>query len=393
MQKDSELRNQLKAVRTRLGLSQAELAQAAGIARQTVGGIEAGTYALSMVVALRLARALGCAVEELFWLEGDLPTIEADVLGGGLPRPTDAANDGERASVRVALATVGGRWIATPLVGAQAYRGEMVPADGIAEGMPAPATGRLTVRLLDAPDALESTLLLAGCTPALSLLARAAERRHPGLRVHWTYANSSDALAHLARGDVHLAGVHFSDANAGNADDHTNAAFVRATLSPDVPAVLVHLGVWEEGFVVAPGNPKGIHTAADLIRPDIILINREPGAAARLLLDTLLQRENIPAATVTGYDTLAPGGHFEVAQTIRAGRADVGITTRATAAACGLDFLPLQSVRYDLALRRESLQLPAIGQLLGTLQHRWVLSQLAIVAGYDTARTGEIVEV
>ena len=72
MTKDEKaLRNRLKEVRTRLGKSQQELAQAAGIARQTIGGIEAGTYSVSMAVALKIARALGCRVEELFWLEDE----------------------------------------------------------------------------------------------------------------------------------------------------------------------------------------------------------------------------------------------------------------------------------------------------------------------------------
>src|SRR5690554_6945123 len=44
------------------------------------------------------------------------------------------------------------------------------------------------------------TLVLAGCTPALSLWARAAERWQPSLRVHWTFANSEQALHALARG-------------------------------------------------------------------------------------------------------------------------------------------------------------------------------------------------
>ena len=51
LKKEEELRNQLKAVRTRLGLSQQDLATAAGVARQTIGGIESGTYALSLTVA------------------------------------------------------------------------------------------------------------------------------------------------------------------------------------------------------------------------------------------------------------------------------------------------------------------------------------------------------
>ena len=136
------------------------MATAAGVARQTIGGIEAGTYALSLTVALHLAKVLGCSVEELFWLDEDLPTVEATLTGEIGPSQA-------RESVRVALAQVGGRWVASPLVGEEAFRLEMVPADGIGTWNVAKET--LTVQMLDTPDALAQTVLLAGCTPALSL--------------------------------------------------------------------------------------------------------------------------------------------------------------------------------------------------------------------------------
>jgi DNA-binding XRE family transcriptional regulator len=162
LKQENPLRNQLKAVRARLGMSQQELARAAGITRQTIGGIEAGLYAPSAAVALRLAKALGCRVEELFWLDDDLPTLEA------LP----AEPVPQEQPMRVSLAQVGGQWIAHPLTGEQAFRTEMVPADGL--GAREAGKEMLFLRLLDDPETLARTVLLAGCTPALSLWARSA---------------------------------------------------------------------------------------------------------------------------------------------------------------------------------------------------------------------------
>src|SRR5437879_3045534 len=71
VKQESGVCNNLRATRTRLGRSQQELATAAGVTRQTVGGIEAGLFSPSALVALRLAKALGCRLEELFWLEED----------------------------------------------------------------------------------------------------------------------------------------------------------------------------------------------------------------------------------------------------------------------------------------------------------------------------------
>ena len=72
MVKQDELRNKLKQTRIRLGMSQQDLANLAGVTRQTISGVESGQYAPSTTIALRLAKALGCQVEDLFWLEAEV---------------------------------------------------------------------------------------------------------------------------------------------------------------------------------------------------------------------------------------------------------------------------------------------------------------------------------
>jgi len=58
--------NKVKTRRVLAGLTQEELATQTGITRQTVLAIEKGNYAPSVFLALRLAKVLGCTVEELF---------------------------------------------------------------------------------------------------------------------------------------------------------------------------------------------------------------------------------------------------------------------------------------------------------------------------------------
>lgn len=371
----SGLRNRLKALRLRLGLSQQELAAAAGIARQTIGGMEAEMYAPSAAVALRLAKALGCRVEEIFWLEEEAATVEAIPSEGICREP----------SPRLSLAQVGGRWIAYPLQGEAAFRSEMVPADGIGEAGSGYDT--MTVRLLDDADTLARTVIIAGCTPALSLWARSAERWFPGLRVHWQHANSTAALQSLARGEVHAAGLHLCDPVTGE----NNVPFVQKAL-PGQAVVLVNLGVWEEGLLVAPGNPKRLFGASDLAQQRVMLANREEGAGSRLLLDTLLLASGVQGNALRGYDRVL-GSHQEVAAAVSTGRADVGVSTAAVAGIYGLDFVPLRRVRYDLALREEYLLQEPVRQLLSTLHHRWVRTQLSLLSGYDTTHTGEVCKV
>lgn len=58
--------NGVRAARTAAGLTQAELAEAVGVARQTVVALEAGDYGPSVYLALAVCRRLGATVEQLF---------------------------------------------------------------------------------------------------------------------------------------------------------------------------------------------------------------------------------------------------------------------------------------------------------------------------------------
>lgn len=66
---DSELGNRLKDYRTEAGLTQAELAERVGVSRKTINTIENRVFTPSATLALKVARALGRPVEEIFFLE------------------------------------------------------------------------------------------------------------------------------------------------------------------------------------------------------------------------------------------------------------------------------------------------------------------------------------
>jgi DNA-binding XRE family transcriptional regulator len=68
---DTRLLNRLRVARAERDLSQDQLAQAAGVSRQTISSIETGQYGPSALLAFRLARVLGVRVDEIFWLEGE----------------------------------------------------------------------------------------------------------------------------------------------------------------------------------------------------------------------------------------------------------------------------------------------------------------------------------
>ncbi|WP_374713193.1 substrate-binding domain-containing protein, partial [Symbiobacterium terraclitae] len=158
----------------------------------------------------------------------------------------------------------------------------------------------------------------------------------------------------------------------------------------DRTVVLVNLGTWEEGLLVQAGNPLSIRSAADLAARGVRIVNREPGAGSRLVLEQALRREGVPPEAVAGFADVVTG-HLEVAQTIAAGRADAGVSTAAVAASYGLGFVPMQQVRYDIAIVKEYLDEAPVRELLGMLGHRRFRSQLEALGGYDTRRTGDVV--
>jgi putative transcriptional regulator len=60
------VKNTVRELRGEQRLSQAELAQAVKVSRQTINSIETGRYVPSLPLALALARYFGRTVEEIF---------------------------------------------------------------------------------------------------------------------------------------------------------------------------------------------------------------------------------------------------------------------------------------------------------------------------------------
>jgi putative transcriptional regulator len=63
--------NRLKLARVERNLTQAELADLVGVTRQTIGLIEGGGYNPTLQLCIRLARATGKSLDDLFWNRGE----------------------------------------------------------------------------------------------------------------------------------------------------------------------------------------------------------------------------------------------------------------------------------------------------------------------------------
>jgi putative transcriptional regulator len=65
------VRNDVRELRTALGISQADFGADLGVSRQTVIAIERGRYDPSLPLAFTIARYFGLTVEEVFHVDGN----------------------------------------------------------------------------------------------------------------------------------------------------------------------------------------------------------------------------------------------------------------------------------------------------------------------------------
>jgi molybdate-binding protein len=82
--------------------------------------------------------------------------------------------------------------------------------------------------------------------------------------------------------------------------------------------------------------------------------------------------------------------HFEVARAIAGNQADVGIGIRSAAQLFGLDFVPLQSARYDLVVPKTYLRThPTLANLFDAITSQPFRTEIEALGGYDTRETGK----
>jgi len=297
---------------------------------------------------------------------------------------------GDDEYLRVTIGRVGGRTVAAPLSRGAGVITSLVRADGIvriprfSEGVHAGET--VTVELYRRPEEIENTIVVIGSHDlTLDLLAQHLAEARPGLRLASAHAGSLGGLVALRRGEAHLAGSHLLDEATGE----YNISYVRQYL-PGVPVVLVTLVRREQGLIIAPGNPKGIHSLADLGRPDVTFVNRQRGAGTRVLLDYRLKELGVDPATVNGYER-EEYTHLAVAAAVQSGAADCGLGIRAAARALDLDFVPLEHERYDLVIPRQYYEGPLLRPLLDLLHDAAFRQAVAALPGYDVAEMGQVV--
>jgi putative molybdopterin biosynthesis protein len=237
--------------------------------------------------------------------------------------------------------------------------------------------GALVLQELILPESEKPVVVFAGSDD--SALDWASSYLGKWLMLLTLPVGSLGGLINLRQGLCHISGCHLLDESG-----EYNLPFIRHFF-PDRPVKVITLAGRTQGWMLAPGNPKGLSQVEDLARPKIRFVNRNAGSGTRLWIDKQLRALGIDGGQVTGYEREVPT-HGEAASLIAAGKADISIGLQSAAHRHGLEFIPLFEERYDLVLdpEYEKTALPLL-EYIQTSAFRTILSSLT---GYSAAQSG-----
>jgi molybdenum cofactor synthesis domain-containing protein len=291
--------------------------------------------------------------------------------------------------IRVILGRVQGKLIAMPLQRGAGVITSLTRADGILQ-IPQELEGmelgeEIRVRLLRPEDHLDQTLIIIGSHDnTIDVLANELKGRDSRLHLSSSNVGSMGGLMAIRRGQTHVAGSHLLDTETGD----YNFSYIQRYL-PGVAVRIVQLARRAQGLLVRPGNPKCIQNVADLLRPDVVFINRQGGSGTRILLDFELQKLGLDATRIQGYDQ-EEFTHMAVAVNVLSGRADAGMAIYASARALRLGFLPVAEERYDLIIPEVCWEDAKIRQVLDIIVSTSFRRMVEDMGGYDVRESGKI---
>ena len=334
MEGSAAVRDQLRRARAKAGLTQAALAERAGVSRQAIAAIEAGRHTPSVTTALAIAAELGVRVEDLFGAPDRSPAIV------GAPPP-------EGAVLRVGR--VGGRIVAGAPVD-----------DPVSAGGWGTFDGRWRDGAVDVhADVDLDRLVVVGCDPALAIAEGLLERRR-GHAVTPLSAPTREAVAALADGRCHAAVVHGPRGGLP---------------APPIPVARYGFARWHVGLAV-----RGIPEREVLERVsdgELTVIGRDPGAASQQALERALGDAG-PTVVARG------SGHVDAARKAQA-HAAAAVTMETAARVFALEFVALEEHEVELWVAETWADHPAVEPLLETIASRAFAGRLEAFGGYDVA--------
>ncbi len=313
-----------------------------------------------------------------------------ETLKAKLSRPV-ASSLGHEEFLRVKVGKVGDNLITTPVGRGAGALMTLQRADGIMR-VPAMSEGiapdsEVEVALIRSRREIENTIVCIGSHDnALDVLSNYLKKKFILYSMSSAHVGSMGGIMAIKKSEAHIAGTHLLDEES----EEYNIAFARKFLK-DIPLKLINLVYREQGLIVRKGNPKNIKGIEDLLRDDVIFINRQPGSGTRLLTDKCLRDKGMAHENIRGYDK-EEFTHMGIASAVLSGVADAGMGILTAAMVLGLDFIPIAKERYDLLIKKEHLDMPMIQALLQTVMSNGEFRDtVSSLGGYDVSDMGRVV--
>jgi putative molybdopterin biosynthesis protein len=291
--------------------------------------------------------------------------------------------------IRVNLGKVGEKTVAIPLPRGAGSVTTLSKAEGIvkipsdSEGM---ATGEKTrAGLLVNPKYIDSSILVIGSHDmTLDILSDELVKTGQGVRIVSANVGSLGGLLALKNATSHVAGSHLLDTETGE----YNMPYIRRYLK-GLPVYIFNLVNREQGLIVQKGNPKEVTSIKDLVRDDVVFVNRQKGSGTRVLLDYKLRELNIEPSLINGYEN-EEYTHMNVAVSVLNGTATAGLGIMAAARALDLDFIPIVQEQYDLVIPSSFIDDPKIQLFLDIARSKSFRERVKEMGGYNPNKSGNL---
>ncbi len=205
-----------------------------------------------------------------------------------------------------------------------------------------------------------------------------------GSHIERKYMGSQESVASLHEGHCELAGFHIPQ---GEFEALAFAHYVQ-WLNPK-KSRLIHVATRRQGLMVAAGNPLKIDSIADLTKPGVRFINRQPSSGTHFLLDCFLKKAKIDPAKISGFNQ-SEFTHAAIAAYVASGMADVGLGVETPSRRFKLDFVPLATERYFLLCNKDDLLSPHLQAVLRVLNDPAFQKSVNDLPGYCADHCGQV---
>jgi putative molybdopterin biosynthesis protein len=316
------------------------------------------------------------------------PPFEAEILNAEITKKITSPS-GDDDFVRVVVAKMEDKYLATPLPRGAGVISSLSKADGILlipsgiQGLE--ANEIVNISLLKTKGEIDQTILFIGShdliIDELARFLAEKERRLISINV-----GSIGGLISLNREESHLAGSHLLDPETGE----YNLSYISKYIT-NIPVKIISLAMREQGLLVKKNNPKKIKSFDDLTRNDVMFINRQRGAGTRILLDYNLSVKKILPEKINGYNQ-EEYTHFGIAAAVISGRADCGLGIAAASLAFDLDFVPLFNERYDLIINQNFADSDLLNPIYKVLDNPEFRKYISEMKGYNIETMGKVIE-